>query len=101
MVCHLITLALFENRRPVFHTNYYLGNDGKPHRGKSEYDYDGLFEERDGEFYVSYCLLEFTATTHFVFGVCWIFDCDDDRETQTRFGADPTMMGSAINGSEE
>lgn len=77
-------------------TNYYLGDDGKPHRGRCEFDYDGLFEERDNIFQISYCILEFTKTSHFVFGVCWIFECDSsEKDTQTWFGADPTMMGKS------
>ena len=57
------------------------------------YDYDGVFMEKDGRFYNSYAIQPSTKTTHYVFGVAWIFDCTSiDRDTQTWFGADPTRM---------
>ena len=58
-----------------------------------DYDYDSLFKEENGIFYNTYAILPSTKTSHYVFGVCWIMDCDEERDAQTWFGADPTIMG--------
>lgn len=74
-------------------TGYIYNNEGDLVRDNDEYDYDGEFMEKDGVFYNSYAILQFTKTTHYVFGVAWIFDCTSiERDTQTWFGADPTLM---------
>lgn len=74
-------------------TEYVFNDKGQLFRDNDEYDYDGNFVEKDGVFYNSYALLPFTKTTHYVFGIAWIFDCTDSkRDTQTWFGADPTLM---------
>lgn len=73
-------------------TCYFYSNNGQIVRGNSEYDYDGEFTEKDGLFYISYGILPFTKTSHYVFGVAWIFDCSsEERDVQTWFGADPTI----------
>ena len=58
----------------------------------SEYDYDGFFEKLNDAFRSGFELFDFTRTSHYVFGVSWIFNCDDERDTQTWYGADPTLM---------
>ena len=74
-------------------TGYIFNDKGQLIRDNDEYDYDSEFMEKDGIFYNSYALLPFTKTTHYVFGVAWIFDCTSiERDTQTWFGADPTLM---------
>ena len=72
-------------------SDYLYDNNGRLTR-YSEYDYDGEFIAEDGMFYNSYVILPFTKTTHYVFGVAWIFNCTNERDIQTWFGADPTIM---------
>ena len=67
----------------------------------SDYDYDDLFEKRNGVYINAYVIIPFTKTSHFVFGVSWLNDCNSENDHQTWFGADPTIMNKsdAIEGN--
>jgi len=52
------------------------------------YDYDSEYLN-DG---MAYVILPTTKTKEYVFGVCWIENVTDENDTQTWFGADPTIM---------
>ena len=53
----------------------------------SDYDYDTEYLP-DG---VQYCLLPFTRTATFLFGIAWIRPVTETNDSQTWFGADPTL----------
>lgn len=69
----------------------YYRENGKEQRNDS-FDYDAEITQRGGVFQNEYITLPFTKTTHYVFGVCWIMDCNREREAQTWYGADPWIM---------
>ena len=76
-------------------TGYIRDNNGKMIRVGDEYDYDGQFDKIDGVFYNSYALLPFTKTTHYVFGVAWIFDATTpEKDVLTWYAADPYLMST-------
>lgn len=70
----------------------YMRSENGVLQRESEYDYDGYFEKQENAFSIGYELFDFTKTFHYVFGVSWIFDCDPERDSQTWYGADPTIM---------
>jgi hypothetical protein len=74
--------------------DYVYDKRGEQHR-ISDYDYDDLFEKRNGVFINAYEILPFTKTSHFVFGVSWLNDCNSENDHQTWFGADPTIMNKS------
>lgn len=69
----------------------YYWHNGKQCRNES-FDYDAEITERGNAFQNEYITLPITKTTHYVFGVCWILDCNSEREVQTWYGADPWIM---------
>lgn len=54
----------------------------------SRYDYDNHYII-DG---VQYCLLSFTKTERYLFGIAWIENVNENNDVQTWFGADPTLF---------
>lgn len=69
----------------------YYWKNGKQIRNES-FDYDAEIVQRGSVFHNEYITLPSTKTSHYVFGVCWILDCDNEREVQTWYGADPWIM---------
>lgn len=57
-------------------------------RHLSCYDYNNGYTT-DG---VQYCLLSFTKTSRYVFGIAWIENVSENNDVQTWFGADPTLF---------
>ncbi|KGR79904.1 hypothetical protein, partial [Ureibacillus sinduriensis] len=41
---------------------------------------------------IQYVTFQKTADRKFSFGVCWIQPCTEENDTQTWFGADPSLM---------
>lgn len=71
---------------------WYLRDKGGKLQRCSEYDYDDPFEKQDGVYINSFQLFPFTKTSHYVFGVSWLNHCSSENDSQTWFGADPTVM---------
>ena len=53
-----------------------------------KYDYEAVHLQNGMQFR----LFPHTKTKHFVFGIAWVNDGNDENEIHTWFGADPTMM---------
>ena len=53
----------------------------------SPYDFSGDLLKKGIEIHI----LEATQRRMFVFGVCWMESCSEENDTQTWFGADPTL----------
>ena len=59
-----------------------------------EFDYFGKFDYeaihlQDG---MQFRVLPHTKTKCFVFGIAWVYDCNEENEIHTWFGADPILM---------
>lgn len=57
-------------------------------RNLSRYDYNNDYIT-DG---VQYCLLSFTKTERYLFGIAWIENVNENNDVQTWFGADVTLF---------
>ena len=62
--------------------------DGNIRVSEAGYDYDSEYLDNG----MAYVILPETKTVSYVFGICWINENTVEKDVQTWFGADPTMM---------
>lgn len=65
-------------------TGYDVGGE----RVCNTFDYDNDYLKNG----VEYCLLNFTTTKEYKFGIAWIENYTDENKVQTWYGADPFTM---------